>query len=93
MQMGENINESKRAQEELRLLDRAVTASTNSITVTDPNQPDNPLVYVNPAFERTTGYAAEEVLGRNCRFLQANDRDQPALTELKTAIEGGGIAR
>jgi PAS domain S-box-containing protein len=87
--MGENINESKRAQEELRLLDRAVTASTNSITVTDPNQPDNPLVYVNPAFERTTGYAAEEVLGRNCRFLQANDRDQPALTELKTAIEGG----
>ena len=37
LQMGENINESKRAQEELRLLDRAVTASTNSITVTDPN--------------------------------------------------------
>jgi PAS domain S-box-containing protein len=85
----ENINESKRAQEELRLLDRAVTASTNSITVTDPNQPDNPLVYVNPAFERTTGYAAEEALGRNCRFLQADDRDQPALTELKTAIQGG----
>jgi PAS domain S-box-containing protein len=85
----EDINESKRAQEELRLLDRAVTASTNSITVTDPNQPDNPLVYVNPAFERTTGYAAEEVLGRNCRFLQADDRDQPALTELKTTIQGG----
>jgi PAS domain S-box-containing protein len=85
----EDINESKRAQEELRLLDRAVTASTNSITMTDPNQPDNPLVYVNPAFERTTGYSSEDVLGRNCRFLQADDRDQPALTELKTAIQGG----
>src|SRR3712207_8388452 len=87
--MGENINESKRAQEELRLLDRAVTASTNSITVTDPNQPDAALVYVNPAFEKTTGYAAEEALGRNCRFLQGEDRDQPALGELRAAVREG----
>ena len=70
----------------LRLLERAVTASTNSISITDPRQPDSPLVYVNPAFERTTGYAAEEVLGRNCRFLQSEDRDQPALEELRAAI-------
>jgi PAS domain S-box-containing protein len=70
----------------LRLLERAVTASTNSISITDPSQPDGPLVYVNPAFERTTGYAAEEVLGRNCRFLQGEDRDQPALGELRAAI-------
>jgi PAS domain S-box-containing protein len=68
------------------LLDRAVTASTNSIVITDPNQPDDPLVYVNPAFERTTGYPAEEALGRNCRFLQGEDHDQPALEELRTAI-------
>jgi PAS domain S-box-containing protein len=63
-----------------------VTASTNSISITDPSRPDSPLVYVNPAFERTTGYAAEEVLGRNCRFLQSEDRDQPALEELRAAI-------
>jgi PAS domain S-box-containing protein len=67
--------------DKLRLLDRAVTASTNSIVITDPNQPDDPLVYVNPAFERTTGYPAEEALGRNCRFLQGEDHDQPALEE------------
>jgi PAS domain S-box-containing protein len=73
----------------LRLLDRAVTASTNSISITDPNRPDDPLVYVNPAFERTTGYAAEEVLGRNCRFLQGEDRDQPALGELRAAVHEG----
>jgi PAS domain S-box-containing protein len=73
----------------LRLLERAVTASTNSIVITDPNLPDDPLVYVNPAFERTTGYAAEEVLGRNCRFLQDEDRHQPALEELRTAIHEG----
>ena len=73
----------------LRLLERAVTASTNSIVISDPNQPDYPLVYVNPAFERTTGYASEEVLGRNCRFLQDDDRDQPALGELRTAVREG----
>jgi PAS domain S-box-containing protein len=75
--------------DKLRLLERAVTASTNSISITDPNQPDDPLVYVNPAFEGTTGYAAEEVLGRNCRFLQREDRDQPALGELRAAVYEG----
>lgn len=70
----------------LRLLERAVTASTNSISITDPSQSGNPLVYANPAFERTTGYAAEEILGRNCRFLQGKDQDQPALGELRAAI-------
>ena len=73
----------------LRLLERAVTASTNSIVITDPSRPDGPLVYVNPAFERTTGYAAEEALGRNCRFLQGEDRDQPGLEELRAAVREG----
>jgi PAS domain S-box-containing protein len=75
--------------DKLRLLDRAVTASTNSIVITDPNQPDDPLVYVNPAFEKTTGYTAEEALGRNCRFLQGEDRDQPVLGELTAAVSEG----
>jgi PAS domain S-box-containing protein len=75
--------------DKLRLLERAVTASTNSIAISDPNQPDDPLVYVNPAFERTTGYTAEEVLGRNCRFLQDEDRDQPAVGELRAAVHEG----
>jgi PAS domain S-box-containing protein len=75
--------------DKLRLLERAVTASTNSIVITDPNLPDDPLVYVNPAFEETTGYAAEEALGRNCRFLQGEDRDQPAVEELRRAVREG----
>jgi PAS domain S-box-containing protein len=75
--------------DKLLLLDRAVTASTNSIVITDPNQPGDPIVYVNPAFERTTGYAAEEAVGRNCRFLQGEDRDQPALGELRAAVREG----
>src|SRR3712207_4940692 len=69
-----------------RLLGRAVTASSNGIIITDPPVPDNPIVYVNPAFEEISGYAADEVLGHNCRFLQADDRDQPALDELRKAL-------
>ena len=69
-----------------RLLDRAVAASANGIVITDPKLPDNPIVYVNPAFERISGYGAEEVRGRNCRFLQGEERDQPALEELRTAL-------
>ena len=75
--------------DKLRLLERAVTASTNSIVISDPNLPDDPIVYVNPAFEETTGYAAEEALGRNCRFLQGEDRAQPAIAELRTAVREG----
>jgi PAS domain S-box-containing protein len=75
--------------DKLRLLERAVIASTNSIVISDPNLPDDPIVYVNPAFEETTGYAAEEALGHNCRFLQGEDRAQPAIAELRTAVREG----
>jgi PAS domain S-box-containing protein len=69
-----------------RLLDRAVAASSNGIVITNPKLPDDPIVYVNPAFERISGYPVDEVLGRNCRFLQGEDRDQPALEELRSAL-------
>jgi len=55
--------------------ERAVVAAGLAFTITDPHQPDDPLVFVNPAFERTTGYSAEEAVGRNCRFLQGPDTD------------------
>ena len=69
-----------------RLLDRAVAASSNGIVITDPKMPDNPIIYVNPAFEEISGYTAEEVRGRNCRFLQGGYREQPALDELREAL-------
>jgi PAS domain S-box-containing protein len=75
------------------LLDRAVAASSNGIVITDPNLPDNPIVYVNPAFEKTTGYTMEEAIGRNCRFLQGEDRNQPALEELRACIREGQECR
>jgi PAS domain S-box-containing protein len=70
-------------------LAHALAAVSDGVVVTDPNLPDNPVVYVNPCFERMTGYAAEEVVGRNCRFLHGEDRDQPALQELRGALKEG----
>lgn len=85
----EDVTGRRRTLERLRLRERAVSESTNSIVITDPNQPDDPVVYVNPAFEKTTGYTAEEAIGRNCRFLQNQDRDQPAIEELGAAVREG----
>ena len=76
-----------------RLLGRAVAASSNGIVITDPKVPDNPIVYVNPAFEEISGYTAEEVRGRNCRFLQGDYREQPVLDELREALTEGRECR
>jgi len=48
--------------------------------------PDNPLIYVNAGFERLTGYSADEVMGRNCRFLQGAETDTVALGHLRAAL-------
>jgi len=84
-----DATERKRIEERLRVYDRAIAATSNGILVTDPNLPDNPITYANPAFEWMTGYSAEEVIGRNCRFLQGEDREQPAVQELREAIREG----
>lgn len=83
------IRERQQKEEELRLSNQAITASSDGIVIADARKPDMPITYVNPAFERLTGYQAEEVVGRNCRFLQGNDTDQPALNELREAIREG----
>jgi len=81
------------AEASLHLSQRAIESSGNGILITDCQQPDNPLVYVNPAFERITGYRAEEVLGRNCRFLHGADHDQPGTLMLRQAIAEQNEAR
>ena len=57
-----------------------------SVVITDPSQDDNPIVYVNDAFELTTGYTAEDALGHNCRFLQGPNTDPLDREELRKAI-------
>jgi PAS domain S-box-containing protein len=58
-----------------------------SMILTDPRAEDNPIVYVNAAFERTTGYARSSVIGRNCRFLQGEDTDKRDVDRLREAIQ------
>jgi len=70
-------------------LDQAIAASVNGICITDATGPDNPILYVNPAFERMSGYAAAEVVGRNCRFLQGADQDQDAVATIRAAVRAG----
>lgn len=72
--------------DELVMLRDAIQASNNVVILTDPNLPDNPMVYVNNGFEKLTGYRREEALGRNCRFLQGDDREQAGVQQLRAAI-------
>lgn len=80
------------AEKELLLRDRAIAAASCGIVVTDALQ-DNPIIYVNPAFERIFGYTADEVRGKNPRFLHAQDRDQPAIGILREAVHTGKACR
>jgi PAS domain S-box-containing protein len=77
----------RRAEETLRTLHRAIQASSAGVIITDTTEPDNPVIMVNPAFERITGYTQQEVLGRNCRFLQGPDTSDSEIKRLKQAIE------
>jgi len=87
--IGSDISEQKQIQERLRLRDRAIAASSNGIIISDARDPNRPVIYANPAFERMTGYTAKEVLGQNCRFLQGRDRQQPELQKVRQAIRDG----
>jgi PAS domain S-box-containing protein len=65
----------------------AVRATRMPMLITDPNRPDNPIVFVNDAFTRLTGYSREECIGFNCRFLQGPDTDPADVAKLREAIE------
>lgn len=70
----------------LALLDRAVQSSVNGLVICDARLPDQPIIFVNTAFTRITGYTPEEVMGRNCRFLQDYEHDQPEAHAIRRAI-------
>lgn len=83
-----DISRRKRQDEQLRLLKRGLEASIDGVVIVDAMQPDMPIIYANAAFSTLTGYSEKEILGRNCRFLQGDDLQQPALNEVRSAIAG-----
>ena len=76
--------EQRKAEATLRLRDRALEAIGEGIMITDAAEFDNPLTYVNPAFERLTGYTKEEAIGRNARFLQGDETDKNAIANIRS---------
>jgi len=87
------ISERRRAEAVLRQvaaenlqLAQALASASEGVLITDPNQPDNPVIYANPTFTQMTQYALEEVLGRNCRFLQGPATDPETVADIRQGI-------
>ena len=76
-----------------KLLQLVVDASSDGIVVAEQEGDDNILIYANAAFSRLTGYANEDILYRDCRFLQGKDREQTALKDIRQAIAEGAHSR
>ena len=72
---------------------RLVETSPEGTVLVDAQNPENPAIYVNPAFEALTGYSAAELLGRNLRLLQGDDRDQDGRYRLREALRAGESCR
>lgn len=75
------------------IISRGVEAAVNGFVIADCQQKDTPLIYVNPAFERITGYSFEDAVGRNCRFLQGDKTDGSAVESIRDALAAGRVVR
>jgi PAS domain S-box-containing protein len=63
-----------------------LNASNTSLIITDAKADDQPIIFANPAFEKMTGYSLADVLGKNCRFLQNDDRSQQERASISSSI-------
>lgn len=82
-----DVTQRKQAYDEVEFFKNLVDIVNTGITITDPNQSDNPLIYVNKAFTDMTQYQLEDAFGKNCRFLNANDREQEGLEVIRKAVK------
>jgi len=73
----------------LGLFEQAVAATSTGIVISDARQPDLPIIFANSTFYRMTGYAPDETLGRNCRFLQGPETSPAAVDRIRTALRDG----
>ncbi len=81
-----DVSQQSHDRRRLRLLQRALDSATAGVTISDAREPDGPTVFVNHAYTEMTGYTANELLGRNLRFLQGDDRDQEGRHQVKRLI-------
>ena len=92
-----DVTERRRTSERMKMLERAVEAANNSIVVADAQQDDMPLVYVNEGFLALTKYEYDDVIGRNCRFLQTRgpngSRESEAQATIRRALKEGEFVK
>ncbi|SNZ00745.1 PAS domain-containing sensor histidine kinase [Flagellimonas pacifica] len=84
-----DVSVRKAIEKDLNLRSKALSSAINGITITDAKQKDNPVIYLNAAFENLTGYPKEEILNKNLRFLQRQDNDQQGVKDLHKAVRDG----
>ena len=89
MALIKDMSRQKENEYDFMLRSKALESASNGILITDALKPDNPIIYYNKAFTELTGYSGEEVLNKNCRFLQGDDREQEELDRLRQAIKNG----
>ena len=77
----------------LWLYDRALAATSCGIVISDARLFDNPIIYCNPAFLEITGYSQDEVIGKNCRFLQGDDTEPNAIEQIRQSLRTGQEVR
>ncbi len=70
-----------------QVLSAILDECVNGVTLADPDLDDAPIIYANKAFERLTGYGQADIIGFNCRFLQGDDRHQPARQQIAEAMK------
>jgi len=85
--------ERRRIEDRLRLLERSLERAVSGITILDGRTPDYPVQYVNATFAEMTGYAKDELIGRNLRLLAGPESDVAVLAEMREALSHGRPCR
>ncbi len=88
-----DISSLAEAEAEIHLQKLAIESAINGIVITDPRQKDDPIVYANQGFLDLTGFDRDEVVGRNCRFLQCEETDQENVQKIRDALGAGESIR
>ncbi len=83
----QDITERKSMEAYRIVMSRAFESASEGILITDPKQPDNPVIYTNKKFSEITGYSKEDALGRNCRFLQGKDTNNSTRKAIRQSIK------
>ena len=78
-----------RAEQTMRLRDRSLAAIAQGLFITDPSRSDEPIIYVNKAFESMTGYTLSEAAGHDVAFLRGAETDADTLAEIRAALRTG----